>query len=74
MTFTTVCFHSNCGEEDTTNWAVPDSLKFTSNQLGIPGSGVELVNNLKPITARDYVVRHYMRQREEEFTYKKHYR
>lgn len=61
------------GDEDTTNGGVPDSLKLITNQLGIPGSGVELVNNLKPTTAREHVVRHYMRLREEEFTYKKHY-
>ncbi|XP_061195086.1 inositol polyphosphate 5-phosphatase OCRL-like [Saccostrea echinata] len=58
-------------EED--NGAFPDSLKMITNQLGIPGSGVELVNNLKPTTAREHVVRHYMRMREEEFTYKKYF-
>uniref|UniRef100_K1PPR7 Type II inositol-1,4,5-trisphosphate 5-phosphatase n=1 Tax=Magallana gigas TaxID=29159 RepID=K1PPR7_MAGGI len=61
------------GDEDNTNGGVPDSLKLITNQLGIPGSGVELVNNLKPTTMREHVVKHYMRQREEEFTYKKHY-
>lgn len=61
------------GDEDNTNGGVPDSLKIITNQLGIPGSGVELVNNLKPTTMREHVVRHYMRQREEEFTYKKRY-
>lgn len=67
------CFHSYYGDEDNTNGGVPDSLKLITNQLGIPGSGVELVNNLKPTTMREHVVKHYMRQREEEFTYKKHY-
>lgn len=74
MTFMITCFRSHYGDEDTTNGGVPDSLKLITNQLGIPGSGVELVNNLKPTTAREHVVRHYMRLREEEFTYKKHYR
>ncbi|XP_056015071.1 inositol polyphosphate 5-phosphatase OCRL-like isoform X2 [Ostrea edulis] len=59
--------------EDEENEAFPDSLRIITNQLGIPGSGVELVNNLKPTTAREHVVRHYMRQREDEFTYKKYY-
>ena len=61
-------------EEDTTIEGFPDSLRAITNQLGIPGSGVDLVNNLKPTTAREHVVKHYMKQREEEFTYKKYYR
>nr|XP_022289390.1 inositol polyphosphate 5-phosphatase OCRL-1-like isoform X1 [Crassostrea virginica] len=60
-------------EEDTTIEGFPDSLRAITNQLGIPGSGVDLVNNLKPTTAREHVVKHYMKLREEEFTYKKYY-
>ncbi|MES1923437.1 hypothetical protein MHBO_005009 [Bonamia ostreae] len=50
------------------------SLRGITKQLGIPSSGVELLNNLKEVKTRERVIRHYRRQREDELTYTKHYR
>ncbi|XP_060063309.1 inositol polyphosphate 5-phosphatase OCRL-like [Ylistrum balloti] len=47
-----------------------DSLSRITNQLGLGGSGVELVEGIKPATGRENIVRHLMNQREEEFTHK----
>lgn len=49
---------------------VTDSLSRITQQLGLGGSGVELVEGIKPTTGRENIVCFLMNEREDEFTHK----
>ncbi|KAJ8315690.1 hypothetical protein KUTeg_007840 [Tegillarca granosa] len=51
-----------------------DSVGKITEQLGIAGSGVDLGEQLKPASARENLVRFFMTEREDEFTYKQNLR